>query len=154
MAEMTPRERVWAALNHQEPDRVPLDIGGGASTTVIEEGYENLKEHLGVKAEPRILNKIFRMARLDESVMQRLGSEFMPALDEGAFLYMPTTMPHASLGEALDVLLQRRAGEDGRQRGHRFGTADHLGYRTQWDSGSLGQWERHQQLRRRRDSLR
>ncbi len=33
-----------------------------------------------------------------------LGSEFMPSLDEGAFLYMPTTMPHASIGEAVDVL--------------------------------------------------
>ncbi|MBA7605230.1 MAG: AcrB/AcrD/AcrF family protein [Calditrichaeota bacterium] len=33
-----------------------------------------------------------------------LGREFMPPLDEGSYLYMPTTMPHASIGEALDVL--------------------------------------------------
>jgi Cu(I)/Ag(I) efflux system membrane protein CusA/SilA len=33
-----------------------------------------------------------------------LGKEFMPPLDEGSFLYMPTIMPHASIGEALDVL--------------------------------------------------
>jgi Cu(I)/Ag(I) efflux system membrane protein CusA/SilA len=33
-----------------------------------------------------------------------LGREFMPPLDEGSFLYMPTTMAHASIGEALDVL--------------------------------------------------
>lgn len=33
-----------------------------------------------------------------------LGREFMPSLDEGSFLYMPSTMPHASIGEALDVL--------------------------------------------------
>jgi Cu(I)/Ag(I) efflux system membrane protein CusA/SilA len=33
-----------------------------------------------------------------------LGKEFMPALDEGSFLLMPTTMPHASIGEAMDVL--------------------------------------------------
>lgn len=33
-----------------------------------------------------------------------LGKEFMPDLDEGAFLLMPTTMPHASIGEAMDVL--------------------------------------------------
>ena len=36
-----------------------------------------------------------------------LGREFMPPLEEGAFLHMPTTMPHASIGEALD-LLQRQ----------------------------------------------
>ena len=32
------------------------------------------------------------------------GKEFMPPLDEGSYLYMPTTMPHASIGEALNVL--------------------------------------------------
>jgi Cu(I)/Ag(I) efflux system membrane protein CusA/SilA len=36
-----------------------------------------------------------------------LGKEFMPDLDEGSFLWMPTTMPHASIGEALDVLQQQ-----------------------------------------------
>lgn len=39
-----------------------------------------------------------------------LGKEFMPDLDEGSYLYMPTTMPHASIGEALDILqLQDKA---------------------------------------------
>jgi Cu(I)/Ag(I) efflux system membrane protein CusA/SilA len=39
-----------------------------------------------------------------------LEDDFMPPFDEGSFLWMPTTMPHASLGEALDVLqLQDRA---------------------------------------------
>ena len=33
-----------------------------------------------------------------------LGKEFMPDLDEGSFLLMPTTMPHASIGEAIDVV--------------------------------------------------
>jgi len=33
-----------------------------------------------------------------------LGKEFMPPLDEGSFLYMPTTMPHAGIEESIDVL--------------------------------------------------
>jgi Cu(I)/Ag(I) efflux system membrane protein CusA/SilA len=33
-----------------------------------------------------------------------LGKEFMPTLDEGAFLYMPTTMAHASIEEVTDIL--------------------------------------------------
>lgn len=33
-----------------------------------------------------------------------LGREFMPPLDEGSYLYMPTTMTHASIGEAFDVM--------------------------------------------------
>ncbi len=36
--------------------------------------------------------------------MPGLGKEFMPALDEGSYLLMPTTMPHASIGEVMDVL--------------------------------------------------
>ncbi|MFW2390424.1 MAG: efflux RND transporter permease subunit [Polyangiales bacterium] len=33
-----------------------------------------------------------------------LGREFMPPFDEGSFLYMPTTMPHASFGQSLEML--------------------------------------------------
>jgi len=33
-----------------------------------------------------------------------LGKEFMPALDEGAFLLMPTTLPHAGIEESKDVV--------------------------------------------------
>ena len=33
-----------------------------------------------------------------------IGKEFMPSLDEGSFLYMPTTMPHASIGESMDIM--------------------------------------------------
>ncbi|RAK00594.1 efflux RND transporter permease subunit [Aliidiomarina maris] len=44
---------------------------------------------------------------LGAAIVPGLGREFMPPLDEGAFLLMPTTMPHASIGEALDVLSQQ-----------------------------------------------
>lgn len=39
-----------------------------------------------------------------ERAFPGLGREFMPRLSEGSFLYMPTTMPHASLAESLDML--------------------------------------------------
>jgi Cu(I)/Ag(I) efflux system membrane protein CusA/SilA len=37
-------------------------------------------------------------------VYQRLGSEFMPPLDEGSLLYMPSTMPGISIAEAQKLL--------------------------------------------------
>ena len=37
-------------------------------------------------------------------VYQQLGSEFMPALDEGSFLLMPTAMPHAGMQENIKNL--------------------------------------------------
>ncbi|WP_372627039.1 efflux RND transporter permease subunit [Arsukibacterium sp.] len=47
---------------------------------------------------------------LSEKLIQRypgMGREFMPALDEGAFLLMPSLMPHTSIAEALTVLRQQ-----------------------------------------------
>ena len=38
--------------------------------------------------------------------LSRLGSEFMPPLDEGDLLYMPTTMPGISITEAKNLLQQ------------------------------------------------
>ena len=39
-------ERVVAALNHQETDRVPIDLGSTIVTTVTRTAYQNLLEHL------------------------------------------------------------------------------------------------------------
>lgn len=38
--------------------------------------------------------------------LSRLGSEFMPPLDEGDWMYMPTTRPGLSIGEATQLLQQ------------------------------------------------
>ena len=43
MTSLTSRQRVLTACRHQEPDRVPIDIGGGTSTTLVVEAYDNLK---------------------------------------------------------------------------------------------------------------
>ncbi len=37
------------------------------------------------------------------------GREYMPPFDEGAYLYMPTTMPHASVGEVRERIAQMDA---------------------------------------------
>ena len=46
------------------------------------------------------------------SVFPGIGKEFMPALDEGSFLLMPTTMPHSGIEENLEVIkmLDQRIG--------------------------------------------
>ncbi|WP_420589644.1 efflux RND transporter permease subunit [Bacterioplanoides sp.] len=38
--------------------------------------------------------------------LQKIGSEFMPPLDEGDLMYMPTTYPGLSIGEARQILQQ------------------------------------------------
>ena len=60
---LTPRERVLCAINHEEPDRVPIFFGTSSPTTMLSPAYENLKAHLGVRYPPRLLSKTFQYAQ-------------------------------------------------------------------------------------------
>ena len=51
------------------------------------------------------IRETYRWKSLSES-FPGIGQEFMPALDEGAFLLMPTTMPHAGIEENKFLLQQ------------------------------------------------
>jgi uroporphyrinogen decarboxylase len=48
MTELTHRERVALAFEHQEPDRIPIDFLGNASL-IVDEAYFRLVEHLGLE---------------------------------------------------------------------------------------------------------
>lgn len=73
------RDRVLCALNHEEPDRVPLFMGASGATTVMGPGYEKLKTHLGLQlGPPQWLWKAMQYVRMDEEVMVRLGGDARP----------------------------------------------------------------------------
>jgi uroporphyrinogen decarboxylase len=71
MATMTHRERVSRALNHQEPDRVPLDLGSTRSTSLVVEAYENLNRFLGNQDPPRIFSKWLNIAHPNQEMLKR-----------------------------------------------------------------------------------
>ncbi|MDP6708874.1 MAG: uroporphyrinogen decarboxylase family protein [Alphaproteobacteria bacterium] len=71
MRSMTGRERVLAALNHQESDRVPIDFGGCSAANIYFTAYDKLKAHLGLEHETVIGRRMTRTAVLDETVLQR-----------------------------------------------------------------------------------
>ncbi len=75
---MTSRERVLCALNHEEPDRVPVFFGTSGATTMLVPGYERLKGYLNIQSETRALSKALQYARIDEQVMVRFGSDGRP----------------------------------------------------------------------------
>jgi uroporphyrinogen decarboxylase len=73
------RDRVLCALNHEEPDRVPLFIGANSPTTVLGPGYETLRSYLGLPDGPtRLFSKAFQYTWMDEDVMLRLGNDGRP----------------------------------------------------------------------------
>ena len=51
----TPRERVMLALNHQEPDRVPIDFGSTYMTSITVPPYLALEQALGLPPAPLCL---------------------------------------------------------------------------------------------------
>ena len=79
---MTSRERVLAAINHQTPDRVPVDLGGTEVTTFSVRAYQNLRDYLGLPKEPCELTQLFMyVAKVDPTVRQMLG------IDTAALVY-------------------------------------------------------------------
>ena len=67
---MTSRERMLAALNHQVPDRVPIDLGGN-QTGIHKSAYRALLDHLGIEDELRIMDAVQQLARPCEEVLRR-----------------------------------------------------------------------------------
>jgi uroporphyrinogen decarboxylase len=67
---MIPRERVLKALNHEIPDRVPIDLGG-FQTGIHKRAYADLISHLGMKEEIETLDPIQQLARPSENVLKR-----------------------------------------------------------------------------------
>ncbi len=72
---MTPRERVQKALNHEIPDRVPIDLGG-FQTGIHKNAYENLLLHLGIEDRVQILDPIQQLARPCERLLERFHVDF------------------------------------------------------------------------------
>ena len=61
---------------------------------------------MGASAVPLITGMVFDLDHDGEADIQiePIGSEFMPALDEGSLLYMPVTLPNVSVNEAKRLL--------------------------------------------------
>lgn len=72
---MTSRERVERALNHHEPDRVPIDLGG-FQTGIHVKAYENLLAHLGISDDVQILDPVQQLAKPCEAVLERFRVDF------------------------------------------------------------------------------
>ncbi len=65
-------ERVRAALEHREADRVPFDIGGAAVTGININALKNLRALLGLDGEPEMWSKPSQLAWTGADVIERL----------------------------------------------------------------------------------
>ncbi len=71
---MNSRERLLTALNHQEPDRIPFDLGSTQVTGIHVIAYQNLRDYLGLPhVEAQICDEVQGLALPDDDVIEKLG---------------------------------------------------------------------------------
>lgn len=71
---MNSRERLLAALNHTEPDRVPFDIGSSLITGISKTAYVNLLDYLGMPQENvKLFDIVQQLAVPSEAFLQKFG---------------------------------------------------------------------------------
>ena len=70
---MNHKTRVLTALNHEEPDRVPVDLGGRQTTFMIET-YDRFKSHIGLNDLPtEIMSHKWQTAFVDEQILSHFS---------------------------------------------------------------------------------
>jgi len=84
MKKMSRRERVLTAVEHKEPDRVPINFGGELCTGIVEsipEGriYSCLCQSLGFYDRPEPITTEFLniVVNIDRRVLKKLGSDIV-----------------------------------------------------------------------------
>ncbi|MFZ7104219.1 MAG: uroporphyrinogen decarboxylase family protein [Peptococcaceae bacterium] len=93
---MNSRERVIAVLNHQKPDRAPLDLCNSASF-INDEGYFALKKHLHIEGDALQFRKGYTATYYDERVLKALEIDFRHIWLNPPEGYQPQKFPDGTI---------------------------------------------------------
>jgi hypothetical protein len=86
----TSRERVLRALNHQTPDRVPLDLGATNVTGIAASSVYRLRKALGLPDKPVKVHEPYQMlGYVEEDMLDALGVDIVGLSDDGTFFGFP-----------------------------------------------------------------
>jgi uroporphyrinogen decarboxylase len=66
---MTHRERVLAALEHREPDRLPIDLGTARFTGIVKGACEKLCAYLGFGEPGPVVDRMQQLVEVDERIL-------------------------------------------------------------------------------------
>lgn len=76
---MHSRDRVTMALNHREPDKIPVDLATTTVTSITYPAYEQLRSFLGFPpVEPKIAHIHQGVVHPDEDLLRRYEVDFRP----------------------------------------------------------------------------
>ena len=72
MDQLTSLERVRAALEHREPDRIPFDLGGSILTGINHNTYRRLRKYLGLPERDIVIeDRAQQLAKVDDDAKER-----------------------------------------------------------------------------------
>jgi len=72
--DMNSKERVLAAINHEEPDVIPVDFGATPVTGVHVLAIERLRAHYGLEKQPvKVIEPYQMLGEIDEELMDVMG---------------------------------------------------------------------------------
>lgn len=69
---MTSYERVKAALEHREPDKIPFDLGAAAVTSININSLRALKKYLGLPGDVKLRDRITQIAHIEQDIIDVL----------------------------------------------------------------------------------
>ncbi len=72
---MNSRQRVLAALNHRQPDRVPIDLGATRQSGIAASTYHQLKQRLGLNTPTRVFDLYQVLAEVEQPLLDRFGAD-------------------------------------------------------------------------------
>jgi hypothetical protein len=75
---MSSRERVQKAVSFEQPDRVPIDLGGMKASGIAAGTCEKLKKRLGIRTPTRVTDPRFMIAEVDEELRRRFRVDVVP----------------------------------------------------------------------------
>lgn len=86
----TSRERVTMALNHQQPDRTPLDVGATSVTGIAASALHRLRQALRLPQRTVTVHEPYQMlGRVDDDVLDALGIDVIGLWDGGTLFGYP-----------------------------------------------------------------
>jgi uroporphyrinogen decarboxylase len=105
---------VIAAIRHQEPDRIPIDLGAMRSTGIMATAYAELKEHLGITGgDVYVFDTGQQLAFVEEPVRQRFGLDVV-ILDQGLLAgWRDWTLPDGTPAKICATFITEPDGEGG-----------------------------------------
>lgn len=84
---MNSRERVLAAINHREPDKVPLDLGGCGQTGINASSLYALRKAYGLPEHPiKICEPYQMLGEIEPDILEKTGADVLPLWNRGTLL--------------------------------------------------------------------